>query len=37
VFHAFCDSRLGGHWGYSFGSLSSGTEVDAIIDRAMPR
>ncbi|MCM3563163.1 isovaleryl-CoA dehydrogenase [Hydrogenophaga intermedia] len=37
VFHAFCDSRLGGHWGHSFGSLSSGTEVDAIIDRAMPR
>ncbi len=37
VFHAFCDSRLGGHWGYSFGSLSSGADVDAIIDRAMPR
>jgi putative acyl-CoA dehydrogenase len=37
VFHAFCDSRLGGHWGYSFGSLSSGTDVDAIIQRALPR
>lgn len=37
VFNAFCDSRLGGHWGYSFGSLSAGTEVDAIIERAMPR
>ncbi len=37
VFHAFCDSRLGGHWGHSFGSLSSGTDVDAIIERAMPR
>ncbi len=36
VFHAFCDSRLGGHWGYAFGSLSSGADVDAIIDRARP-
>ena len=37
VFHAFCDSRLGGHWGHSFGSLSAGTPLDAIIDRATPR
>ena len=37
VFNAFCDSRLGGHWGHSFGSLSAGTGVDAIIERAMPR
>lgn len=37
VFNAFCDSRLGGHWGHSFGSLSAGTAVDAIIQRAMPR
>jgi putative acyl-CoA dehydrogenase len=37
VFNAFCDSRLGGHWGYSFGSLSSGVDVDAIIARAMPQ
>lgn len=36
VFHAFCDSRLGGHWGCAFGSLSSGADVDAIIDRARP-
>ncbi|MBX3611410.1 MAG: isovaleryl-CoA dehydrogenase [Hydrogenophaga sp.] len=36
VFQAFCDSRLGGHWGYSFGSLSAGTDVDAIIERAQP-
>ncbi|MFP8833877.1 isovaleryl-CoA dehydrogenase [Hydrogenophaga sp. XSHU_21] len=36
VFHAFCDSRLGGHWGHAFGSLSSGADVDAIIDRARP-
>ncbi|MBL0945947.1 MAG: isovaleryl-CoA dehydrogenase [Hydrogenophaga sp.] len=37
VFHAFCDSRIGGHWGHSFGSLSAGTEVDAILARALPR
>ncbi len=37
VFGAFCDSRLGGHWGLCFGSLGAGTDFDAIIDRAMPR
>jgi putative acyl-CoA dehydrogenase len=36
VFGAFCDSRLDGHWGHSFGSLSAGTDFDAIIGRAMP-
>ncbi len=37
VFSAFCDSRLGGHWGHSFGTLSSSTNFDAILTRAMPR
>jgi len=37
VFGAFCDSRLGGDWGYSFGTLGSGVDFDAIIRRAMPR
>jgi len=37
VFGAFCDSRLGGDWGYSFGTLGSSVDFDAIIRRAMPR
>ncbi|OYT93913.1 MAG: isovaleryl-CoA dehydrogenase [Burkholderiales bacterium PBB3] len=37
VFTAFCDSRLGGDWGYSFGTLGSAVDFDAIIRRAMPR
>ncbi|WP_372658055.1 isovaleryl-CoA dehydrogenase [Hydrogenophaga sp.] len=37
VFSAFCDSRLGGQWGHSFGSLGAGTDFDTIIERAMPR
>ena len=37
VFLAFCDSRLAGHWGHSFGTLSSSTNFDAILTRAMPR
>ncbi len=36
VFSAFCDSRLGGHWGLTFGSLGAGTDFDAILARAMP-
>ena len=36
VFHAFCDSRLGGHWGHSFGSLTARADLDALIARAMP-
>jgi putative acyl-CoA dehydrogenase len=36
VFAAFCDSRLAGNWGYSFGSLGAGTDFDAIIARASP-
>jgi len=37
VFAAFCDSRIGGHWGYSFGSLNAATAFDRIIERAQPR
>jgi putative acyl-CoA dehydrogenase len=37
VFAAFCDSRLAGNWGQSFGTLGAGTDFDAIIARAMPR
>jgi putative acyl-CoA dehydrogenase len=37
VFGAFCDSRLGGDWGYSFGTLGTGVDFDAIIRRSMPR
>ena len=36
VFAAFCDSRIGGHWGYSFGSLNAATAFDRIIERAQP-
>lgn len=37
VFAAFCDSRLAGHWGHSFGSLGAGTDFATIIARAQPR
>jgi putative acyl-CoA dehydrogenase len=37
VYAAFCDSRLGGNWGQTFGTLGSGTDFDAILRRAMPR
>jgi len=37
VFDAFCDARLAGNWGQSFGTLGAGTDFDAIIARAMPR
>ena len=36
VSSAFCDSRIGGEWGHSFGSLGAGTDFDAILKRAMP-
>ena len=36
VFSAFCTSRLGGDWGYAFGTLSSGVDFSGIIARAMP-
>jgi putative acyl-CoA dehydrogenase len=37
VFAAFCESRIAGQWGHSFGSLGAGTDFDAIIARAQPR
>ena len=36
VFAAFCDSRLGGDWGQTYGSLGSGCDFAAILARAMP-
>lgn len=36
VFRAFCDSRLSGDWGYSFGTLGAGVNLDAILSRALP-
>ncbi|MGA8516131.1 MAG: acyl-CoA dehydrogenase family protein [Burkholderiaceae bacterium] len=36
VYAAFCDSRLGGHWGQTFGTMGGGTDFDAILRRAMP-
>jgi putative acyl-CoA dehydrogenase len=36
VFGAFCDSRLGGDWGLSFGSLGAGLDFDSIIHRSLP-
>lgn len=37
VFGAFCDSRLAGNWGQSFGTLGAGLDFDALIQRAMPQ
>ncbi|MCM2250820.1 MAG: isovaleryl-CoA dehydrogenase [Ramlibacter sp.] len=37
VSDAFCDSRLAGNWGHTFGTLGGGTPFEAIIARAMPR
>ena len=36
VFRAFCDSRLGGDWGYAFGTLGAGANLDALLERALP-
>ncbi|HEY0824780.1 MAG TPA: acyl-CoA dehydrogenase family protein, partial [Ramlibacter sp.] len=36
VFHAFCESRLAGDWGHTFGTLSGKTDFDAILQRALP-
>jgi putative acyl-CoA dehydrogenase len=33
VADAFCASRLGGDWGVAFGTLPSGVDTQAIIDR----
>jgi putative acyl-CoA dehydrogenase len=37
VFESFCNSRLAGHWGHTFGTLSGATNFDALIARAMPQ
>ena len=36
VFAAFCDSRLAGNWGYTFGSLPAATKFDTLLQRALP-
>jgi putative acyl-CoA dehydrogenase len=36
VADAFCDSRLAGNWGQTFGTLAAATDFDSIVDRAMP-
>ncbi|MFE8947044.1 DNA alkylation response protein [Streptomyces sp. NPDC007856] len=36
VADAFCASRLGGDWGHAFGTLSAGTDLDTILERALP-
>jgi putative acyl-CoA dehydrogenase len=33
---AFCASRLGGDWGYAYGTLPTGTDTKAIVARATP-
>ncbi|MGE5146211.1 MAG: acyl-CoA dehydrogenase family protein, partial [Candidatus Eiseniibacteriota bacterium] len=33
---AFCASRLGGDWGFAFGTLPGGVDLDAVIDRVRP-
>lgn len=37
VFSAFCDSRIAGNWGQTFGTLAAGTDFSSIIARAMPQ
>lgn len=36
VFGAFCDSRLGGDWGYTFGTLGAGADLHGLLARALP-
>ncbi|MYR88428.1 DNA alkylation response protein, partial [Streptomyces sp. SID685] len=36
VADAFCATRLAGDWGHSFGTLPPGTDLDAILERALP-
>ena len=36
VFGAFCDSRLGGDWGDTFGTLGAGADLDGLLTRALP-
>jgi putative acyl-CoA dehydrogenase len=37
VSDAFCESRLAGNWGHTFGTLAADTHFDSIIARAMPQ
>ncbi|MFG2138056.1 acyl-CoA dehydrogenase family protein [Streptomyces sp. NPDC048650] len=37
VADAFCASRLGGRWGNAFGTLPTGLDLGAILDRARPQ
>ena len=37
VADAFCASRLGGDWGHAFGTLPSGVDAAAIVERATPK
>jgi putative acyl-CoA dehydrogenase len=37
VADAFCASRLGGEWGHAFGTLPSGVDFGAILERAAPK
>ncbi|UPZ27215.1 acyl-CoA dehydrogenase family protein [Streptomyces sp. LRE541] len=36
VADAFCATRLGGDWGYSFGTLPDSADLTTILDRALP-
>ena len=36
VADAFCASRLGGDWGYAYGTLPAGLDLPAIVARATP-
>ncbi|HEX6528056.1 MAG TPA: acyl-CoA dehydrogenase family protein [Streptosporangiaceae bacterium] len=37
VSDAFCASRLGGDWGHAFGTLPTGLDLGAIVERATPK
>jgi putative acyl-CoA dehydrogenase len=37
VADAFCASRLGGDWGLAFGTLPTGVDTRAIVERATPK
>lgn len=37
VADAFCASRLGGDWGYAYGTLPLGADFGTIIERATPK
>jgi len=37
VADAFCASRLGGDWGSAYGTLPTGVDTAAIIERATPK